>query len=90
MGFESFDASTAVPVDDPGERVFTDIESTADLLRSLVVSIGEAAYRRDRSFIRIYRAEFREHVVLLLGLINDLPLLEGERTAAKGKKGGAR
>jgi hypothetical protein len=67
------------------DRVLEDIYSTADLVRSLAISIGEAAYRRDRIFIRIYRAEFRELTVLLLGLIADLAPLEGEVTAAKAK-----
>jgi hypothetical protein len=90
MGLESFDASTAVPVDDPSDRVFTDIQSTADFLRSLAISIREAAYRRDDIFIRIYRGEFIEQARLLSSLIkDDLPRLDGEETAAK-VKGGAR
>ena len=67
------------------DRVLEDIYDTANFVRSLAVSIGEAAWRRDRISIRIARAEFREQVVLLLGLIADLAPLEGEVTAAKAK-----
>ena len=79
----SFEPSTT-PVED---RIFEDIHDTADLIRSLAIGIREAAYRRDDIFIRIYRAEFREQAVLLLGLIKDLAPLEGEKTEAKGKGG---
>jgi hypothetical protein len=74
-------AAFEAPVED---RVLEDIHDTADLVRSLAISLREAAYRRDRISIRIYRAEFRALTVLLLGLIADLAPLEGEVTAAKG------
>jgi hypothetical protein len=67
------------------ERVFQDIYSTADFVRSDAVSILEAAFRRDRFFIRIHRIEFVRQARLLAGLINDLAPLEGELTAAKGR-----
>lgn len=65
------------------DRVFEDIHDTADLIRSLAIGLREAAFRRDHILIRIHRAEFREQAVLLLGLIKDIPPLEGEKTAAK-------
>ena len=65
------------------DRTFADIHDVADEIRSLATSIREAAFRRDSIWIRIHRAEFREQAVLFLGLVNDLALLEGEKTAAQ-------
>ncbi len=63
---------------------FEDIYDTADLISSLAVSIREAAYRRDDIWIRIYRVEFHQQAVLLMGLIRDIAPLPGEKAAEKG------
>jgi hypothetical protein len=60
------------------DRVLEDIYDTADEVRSLTISIREAAFRRDDIFIRIYRVEFIRQARLLAGLIRDLAPLEGE------------
>jgi hypothetical protein len=75
----------AKDAENAADRVLEDIYNTADRVRSLAVSIMEAAYRGDATWIRIYRCEFRREVVLLQGLIADLAPLEGEVTAAKAK-----
>lgn len=68
--------------DNAGEdKVLEDIYDTADLVRSFVVSIHEAAFRRDHIWIRIHRVEFIEQARLLSGLIKDLAPLAGERGA---------
>jgi hypothetical protein len=77
MGFESFDASTAVPVDDPSDRVFTDIESTADFLASYCRSVGEAAFRRNEIELRIYRPELYRLANELMALIRDVAPVDG-------------
>jgi hypothetical protein len=67
------------------DRAFADIHDVADDVRSLAVSLREAAWRRDRIMVRILRPELRAQVVLLLGLIKDIAPLEGELAgAAKG------
>jgi hypothetical protein len=63
---------------DDADRVFTDIHDTADEIRSLSISIREAAFRRDTVFLRIYRVEFARQARLLVELIKDLAPLEGE------------
>jgi hypothetical protein len=83
---ETFEAEIAA-VDD---RIYQDIHDTADDIRSLAVSLREAAFRRDPMTLRIHRAEFRPLAILLLGLIRDLVLLEGELTGAAKRKGGVR
>jgi hypothetical protein len=71
------------------DRAFADIHDVADDVRSLAVSLREAAYRRDQVMVRILRAEFRQQAVLLLGLIKDLAALEGEIAGADKRKGRA-
>jgi hypothetical protein len=66
-------------VDDP-ERVYRDIHDAADELRSYAISIREAAFRRDRAWLRIHRAEFIQQTRLLAALIRDVAPLEGEAT----------
>ena len=68
--------SPAVAVDDV--RIFEDIHDSADVVRSLAISLREAAWRRDQIHLRIHRAEFRREASLLLGLIRDIAPLEGE------------
>jgi hypothetical protein len=63
-------------VDD--DRIYQDIHDTADDVRSIAVSIREAAFRRDGITLRIHRAEFRREVSLLLGLIRDVAPLQVE------------
>jgi hypothetical protein len=84
----SIEAFKADVVDD--ERAYEDIRDTADVVRSLAVSLREAAFRRDAIHLRIHRAEFRREVSLLLGLIRDIAPLEGELTEAKSRKAGKR
>jgi hypothetical protein len=67
------------PAVEDADRVFGDIHDTADGLRSYAVSIREAAFRRDRAWLRIHRVEFVRQARLLAGLINDLAPLDGER-----------
>jgi hypothetical protein len=67
----------AESVDDP-DRVFRDIHNVADEMRSHAVSIREAAFRRDRVWLRIHRAEFVRQAKLLVDLIRDVAPLEGE------------
>lgn len=69
--------SIAGAIDDP-DRVFGDVHDTADELRSLAVSIREAAFRRDSAWLRIHRVEFTRQARLLAGLLKDLAPLEGE------------
>jgi hypothetical protein len=69
------------------DRIYADIHDVADDVRSLAVSIREAAWRRDRLMVRILRAEFRQQAVLLLGLIRDIAPLEGEVIGAGKRKG---
>jgi hypothetical protein len=64
------------------DRIYGDIHDVADDVRSLAVSLREAAWRRDQIMVRILRPEFRRQSVLLLGLIRDIAPLEGERTGA--------
>jgi hypothetical protein len=78
---QAFEAETA----EANDRIFEDIHDVADVVRSLAVSLREAAWRRDRLMVRILRAEFRQQVVLLLGLIKDIAPLAGEVTEAKRK-----
>jgi hypothetical protein len=66
-----------------GDRIFEDVHDVADGVRSLAVSLREAAFRRDPITLRIHRAEFRQQAGLLLGLIRDIAPLEGEVTEAK-------
>ena len=63
------------------DRIYTDIHSAADELRSLSISIREDAFRRNRAWLRIHRPELIQLVRLLAGLIKDLEPLEGERGA---------
>jgi hypothetical protein len=70
---------SAESVDDP-DRVYRDIHDVADELRSLTVSIREAAFRRNSAWLRIHRAEFIQQTRLLVGLIRDVAPLEGEGT----------
>jgi hypothetical protein len=70
------------------DRIFEDIHDVAGGVRSLAVSIREAAWRRDQITLRIHRSEFRQQAVLLLALIRDLAPLEGELTEAKRNGGG--
>jgi hypothetical protein len=58
--------------------VFTNLHDSADDLRSYALSIREAAFRRDRIWLRIHRAEFVRQARLLAGLLKDLAPLEGE------------
>jgi hypothetical protein len=81
QAFEAETAATAA-VDD---RIYADIHDVADNVRSLAVSLREAAWRRDAITLRIHRAEFRQQATLLLGLIRDIAPLEGEVTASKRK-----
>jgi hypothetical protein len=81
----AFQAAKDAGIAGAEDRVLEDIYNTADRVRSLAVSIMEAAYRGDATWIRIYRCEFRREVVLLQGLIGDLAPLEGELAAAKGR-----
>jgi hypothetical protein len=69
------------------DRIYADIHDVADDVRSLAVSLREAAWRRDRLMVRILRAEFRQQAVLLLGLIRDIAPLEGELAEANGNGG---
>jgi hypothetical protein len=64
---------------------YQDVGDVADEVRSLAVSLREAAFRRDAITLRIHRAEFRQQATLLLGLIRDIAPLEGETTASKRK-----
>jgi hypothetical protein len=64
-------------VTDPDQILF-DVHSVADEVRSLSVSIREAAFRHDTVFLRIYRVEFVRQARLLAGLIRDIAPLEGE------------
>jgi hypothetical protein len=79
---QAFEAETA-------DRVYADIRDVADDVRSLAVSLREAAWRRDQLMVRILRAEFRQQAVLLLALIRDLAPLEGELAGADKRKGRA-
>jgi hypothetical protein len=72
---QALDSAAAV---DP-DRLFGDIHDAADDARSLAVSIREAAFRRDRAWLRIHRAEFIQQARLLAGLIRDIAPLEAER-----------
>jgi hypothetical protein len=65
------------------DQIYQDIHDTASRVESYAISIREAAFRGDRIYLRIYRADFRREVSLLLGLIGDLAALEGEATEAK-------
>jgi hypothetical protein len=80
---QAFEAETA----EANDRIYGDIHDVADDVRSLAVSLREAAWRRDRLMVRILRAEFRQQAVLLLGLIKDIAPLEGEVTGAAKRKG---
>jgi hypothetical protein len=75
---QAFEAETA-------DRVYADIHDVADDVRSLAISLREAAFRRDGIMLRIGRVEFRQQAVLLLGLIRDIAPLEGEVTGAERK-----
>jgi hypothetical protein len=79
----AFEDATAA-VDD---RIYADIHDVADDVRSLAVSLREAAFRRDGIMLRIGRVEFRQQALLLLGLIKDIAPLEGEVTGAAKRKG---
>ena len=78
---QAFEAETA----EANDRIYGDIHDVADDVRSLAVSLREAAWRRDRIMVRILRPELRAQVVLLLGLIKDIAPLEGEVTGAERK-----
>jgi hypothetical protein len=69
------------------DRVYGDIHCVADDVRSLAISLREAAWRGDRLMVRILRAEFRQQAVLLLGLIRDIAPLEGELAGDAKRKG---
>ena len=70
---------------------FEDIHDVADLIRSLSISIREAAARSDQLMLRIHRAEFVQQARLLAALIRDVTPLEGELAgAAKRGTGVAR
>jgi hypothetical protein len=71
------------------DQIFENIHDVADDVRSLAVSIREAAFRRDGIMLRIGRAEFRQQAILLLGLIRDLAPIEGELAGADKRKGRA-
>jgi hypothetical protein len=80
---QAFEAETAAVAD----RIYADIHDVADDVRSLAVSLREAAWRRDQIMVRILRAEFRRQSALLLGLTRDVAPLEGEVIGA-GKRNG--
>jgi hypothetical protein len=69
------------------DRIFEDVYDVADDVRSLAVSLREAAWRRDQLMVRILRAEFRRQVGLLLGLTRDVAPLEGELAGADKRNG---
>jgi hypothetical protein len=77
---QAFEAETA-------DRVYADIHDVADDVRSLAVSLREAAWRRDQLMVRILRAEFRRQVGLLLGLTRDVAPLKGELAGADKRNG---
>ena len=79
---QAFEAETA-------DQTYQDIHDVADDVRSLAVSLREAAFRRDGIMLRIGRAEFRQQAALLLGLIRDIAPLEGELAGADKRKGRA-
>ena len=64
------------------DRIYADIHEVADTLRSLAVSIREAAFRQDEIWLRIYRAEFVQQAHLLVGLIRDIAPLKREKARA--------
>lgn len=66
-------------IEEPEHKIFGDIHSVADEVRSLTVSLREAAFRRDSVWLRIHRVEFIQQARLLVGLISDVAPLEGER-----------
>jgi hypothetical protein len=71
------------------DRIYADIHDVADDVRSLAISLREAAWRRDQLMVRILRAEFRQQAVLLLALIRDIAPLEGELAGDAKRKGRA-
>jgi hypothetical protein len=77
---------SAGAVEDP-DRIYGNIYKVADRLRSLAVSIREAAFGRDRAWLRIHRAELVRDAQLLAGLIRDIAPLAGELTAGKRNGG---
>jgi hypothetical protein len=63
---QALDSANAV--EDP-DRIYGDIHDIADELRSLAISIREAAFRQDRAWLRIRRAELVRRANLLAGLV---------------------
>jgi hypothetical protein len=85
MGFEASAEAFKAKNSGDADQVFADIHDTADVVRSLAISLRESAFRRDRIDLRIHRPEFIREARLLAGLIGDLAPLEGEVAEAKRK-----